>query len=336
MAATIGPADEFAHEPDAPEGENWQENYVWHCWDAQRRSGWYLHLGRIRDHGIVDVRAMTIIDGVVASATLQEPGSDCLAASGLDIDIAAPLERLRIRYAGTGAVGPDGDGFYGARSGDVGFGFDIEMISGHPPVNWSPHDEIAGFDLSFAGNRYEQGARWQGRLWIGDQDIEAQGLLVRDHSWGRRRWTHSNVGGFWIPMVFDGGRRFISGICSTRGAFQSFTVMADENGVVDVSYDNWVRFNAGSLVPRQFDKAEVMRILGGRMQRYRYDGHIHLAFARHASFTDTRHRFGIADMYSTITGPDGLAGFGTLQHFTRSDYAREGFESERARTGACS
>ena len=327
MAASIGSADEFRHEPDAPVGENWQENYVFHCWDAERRSGWYLHLGHIRDQGIVDVRAVTIIDGVIASVTTQEPGSDCLGASGLAIDVVRPLERIAIRFSGRGAVGFDEDGFLGARTGDVDFGFDAEMQSEHPAINWEPHDRIAGFDISFAGNRYEQGARWKGRLRIGDRELEASGLLVRDHSWGRRRWTHSTVGGFWTPMVFDGGRKFISGICSTRGSFQSFTVMADRSGDVDVSYDNWVRFNAGSLVARQFDRAELLRILDGRLERYRYDGHLHLAFARHASFTDARHRFGIADMYSTITGPNGLVGFGTLQHMTRDDYAREGFEN---------
>lgn len=332
MVSTIGPADEFRHQPDAPEGENWQENYVWHCWDAEQRSGWYLHLGHIRDQGIVDVRAMTIIDGIVASVTTQEPGSDCLAATGLDLRVKTAFEQLDLRFAGVGAVGPDADGFFGARDGDVPFGFDVATISEHPPINWEPHDTNAGFDRTYAGNRYEQGARWSGRLWIGDRSIEAAGLLVRDHSWGRRRWTHSNVGGFWIPMVFDGGRKFISGLCSTRGSFQSFTVLADHRGDVNVSYDNWVRINAGSLVPRQFDQAEVMRIFDDRLERYRYDGHIHLAFARHASFTDTRHRFGIADMYSTISGPSGLTGFGTLQHMTRSDYAREGFDREAEAT----
>lgn len=326
MVATITAADEYRHTPDAPEGENWQENYVWHCWDVERRSGWYLHLGRIRDHGLVDVRAMTIIDGVVASATIQAPGDDCLAAPGVDVDIRTAFERIGLRFTGKGAVGPDDDGFYGSRAGDTPFGFDVDTISEHPPINWDPHDSRAGFDLTYAGNRYEQGARWQGRLWIGDQMVEAQGLLVRDHSWGRRRWTHSTVGGFWTPMVFDGGRRFISGLTSTRGAFQSFSVMADRSGDVDVSYDNWVRFNAGSLVARQFDRAELLRVRGEVMERYAYEGHLHLAFARHASFTDTRHRFGIADMYSTVRGPNDLVGFGTLQHMTRSDYAREGFE----------
>jgi len=183
---TVSQSDEFHHDP-VP-GKNWQENYVFHAWDPARNSGWFIHLGHIFDEGLIDVRVSTIIDGEVTSATVQAPGADCLAAPGVDVKAVVPLERLKIRYSGSGARGPDDDGFFGERKGDVPFGFDIEMISEHPAVTWTEVTRKLNMDPLRSGTRYEQGARWKGRLWSGDQVIEAEGLLVRDHSWGPRAW----------------------------------------------------------------------------------------------------------------------------------------------------
>ena len=324
MVDILQSSDEFRHEPES--GVNWQENYVWHAWDADRCSGWYFHLGHIHDEGIVDVRAMVIVDGVVASATVQTSGDDCLGVPGLAADVVRPMEQIRLRYDGMGAVGPDSQGFFGAQSGETAFGFDIEMVSEHQPVNWSPHDAIIGLDPKVAGNHYEAGARWSGRLRVGDREIEAAGLLVRDHSWGARQWSKGTTGGYWAPMVFDGGRRFFSGcIALIDGEWRTFTVQADSGGIVDVSYDNWVRLN-GPLVPRQFNSASLLRFLDGRMERYDYAGQINFAFARHASFKDQgAERRGLADLYSVIRSGEAL-GFGTLQHMTRGGLVQQGFD----------
>lgn len=326
MVDTLIPSDEFRHEPEV--GVNWQENYVWHAWDVDRRSGWYFHLGHIHDEGIVDVRAMVIIDGTVVSATVQASGADCLGAPGLDANVVRPMEETRLRYEGQGHVGRDEDGFYGALSGDVPFSFDIEMTSRHHPVNWSPHDAIIGLDPKVAGNHYELGAQWSGKLRIGDREVEASGLLVRDHSWGARQWTKRTTGGFWAPMVFDNGRRFISGCLSlSHEGWRTFTVKADENGIVDACYDNWIRVN-GPQVPRLFNAASLLRITENGLERYEYEGQRNFAFARHASFNAEEERRGIADLYSVIRfGSD--VGFGTLQHMTRAGLVREGLKDPR-------
>lgn len=321
MVDTLKPSDEFRHEPET--GVNWQENYVWHAWDAERRSGWYFHLGHIHDEGIVDVRAMVIVDGVVTSATVQTAGDDCLGAPGLTANVVSPMERTKLRYDGKGFVGMDEEGFYGGMSGDVPFGFDIEMISEHHPVNWSPHDEKIGLAPEVAGNHYELGARWSGKLYCGDREIEASGLLARDHSWGPRKWTASTAAGFWAPITFDGGRRFISScILLSHGKWSSFTVQADKNGIVDVCYDNWVRVD-GFWVPRGYNSASLLRIFDDGIQRFDYEGQRNFAFARHASFNEKDQRRGIADMYSIVRSGDDV-GFGTLQHLTRGDLVRIG------------
>lgn len=128
----LKPSDEYRHERTIE--PNWQENYVFHAWDPKRRSGWYFHLGHIPDHGIVDVRALVIINGKVTSAITQTAGNDCLAAPGLDINFVKPFERVNIRYDGKGAKGTDEAGWFGNLQGDIDFGFEMDLVSRHQVV----------------------------------------------------------------------------------------------------------------------------------------------------------------------------------------------------------
>jgi hypothetical protein len=324
------PSDEFRHE--AENGVRWQENYVWHCWDAQRNCGWFLHLGRMHDEGMIDVRALVMIDGKATSATFQVGGDDCFGAPGLDVKVDLPLEKMRIRFDGKGAVGTTTDGFHGVLAGNIPFGFDVEMISDHPVVDWGVYTTNAGIDPLIAGNHYEQGARWRGKLWGAGKEIEAEGLLIRDHSWGPRQWQ-GKWWGLWLPMVFDGGRRFISGTAmADNGVWMTFTVLSDSNGVVNVSYDNWFTVT-GPFVPRQYSSAQVLRMGDDFTERYEYEGHAVLAFMRHSSFLDAQGRpikRGITDMYSTVLG-EGKVGFANLQHTVAVSVVEEGFNNPAER-----
>lgn len=322
----LKPSDEFRHERTAE--PNWQENYVWHAWDPVRRSGWYFHLGHIPDHGLVDVRALVIVNGVVTSTVTQSPGTDCLAAPGLDANIITPFERLRMRYDGKGARGPNVAGWYGLKPGDIDFGFEIELNTDHPVVNWTPHFKAAGWgrvDGSDAvlpgqteplagadpGDHYEMGARWKGRVWSGAQTVEAEGLLVRDHSWGPRGWSVRES--FWAPITLDGGRTFISTCSGLWDDWKGFSIYADARGVVNVVPEVWVR-TAGPVVPRQFRYVDLLRRGEGLCEQYRFDAGIHLPMMRHNSFIDNPDdRFGFSHIYATVSGKGHGDGFGTVQ-----------------------
>ena len=323
----LKPSDEFRHERTAE--PNWQENYVWHAWDAKRRSGWYFHLGHIPDHGLVDVRALVIINGRVTSAVTHTQGDDCLAAPGLSPDVITPLEHWKLRYDGKGARGPNESGWYGLRDGDVDFGFDVDVRSKHPAIDWAPYFAKAGWgrhDGSDAilpgqteplagadpGNHYEQGANWKGRIWSGDESVEAEGLLIRDHSWGPRGW--SNSAGFWAPAVLDDGKTLIMSTSGLWDDWKGFSILANENGVVDICYDVWVR-TAGPVVPRQYRYSDVLRRdANGRSQKLRFDAGVHLPMMRHNSFLlDPEERFGFSHMYSTVSSDGHGDGFGTIQ-----------------------
>ena len=46
-------------------------------------------------------------------------------------------------------------------------------------------NEPSGPQMTHA-EHYEQGGTWTGTLRIGDDEVQAGGLFVRDHSWGPR------------------------------------------------------------------------------------------------------------------------------------------------------
>ncbi len=231
-------SDEYAHNPT--DVANWQENYVWHAWNPQTRCGWNLHLGRIAEEGLVDVRAHVIIAGEVTAGSRQEPGDDSFAATGLDVDIDTAFERVRVRYQDVGSRGPDAGGWYGREAGDTPFGFDMQMQTLHPVFDASEYPIVREHLLDAEGNHYEVGAAWTGRLWSGATEIEASGLLVRDHSWGGRTWSWDAL--FWVPMVFDDSRVFgFNWTQRFEGSWTSGSVFLDESGRIDAVDDFWVR-----------------------------------------------------------------------------------------------
>jgi hypothetical protein len=307
-------SDEYAHTP--AQVPNWQENYVWHAWNPETRCGWNLHLGRIVEHGLVDVRAHVIIDGEVTAGSFQEPGDDGFAATGLDVDVQVAFDHVRLRYEGTGSHGPDAGGWFGREAGTTRFGFDVEMRTRHPVFDASAYPIVRDNLLDLEGNHYEVGASWSGRLWSGDTTVEASGLLVRDHSWGGRAWTWDAL--FWVPMVFDESRRFGFNWAQRRdGAWTSGSVFLDETGRVDAVDDFWVRLG-GEPVPRRFDRAEVLRAGPGVLEHYVLSGDIHLPVGRAHS------RVGLSDMYSTVQGAD-RTGFATIQIFPTEAEVERGF-----------
>lgn len=338
----LKPSDEYRHERTSE--PNWQENYVWHAWDPDTRSGWYFHLGHIPDHGMVDVRCCVIINGKVTSIVTQSEGDDCLAAPGLDITFIKEFERVKMRYDSRGARGTDEAGWFGNLPGNTPFGFEMELETKHPVLEWAPHFHVTGWgrvDMSTSilpgqterpegvdpGNHYECAAAWKGKLWSGDDEVVASGLLIRDHSWGPRGWNH--MIGYWPPMVFNEGKTLISGAVGLWDDWQGFSIHVNETGIVDIVDDLWVRFAGGPEIPRQFRTAEVLRQGDGICQKFRFDIGKHMPMMRHNSFlTAPEHRMGFCHVYSTITGGEGFGkGFGTVQLQPTEPQLRKGHEN---------
>jgi hypothetical protein len=311
--------DEYAHQPSGV--PNWQENYVWHAWNPTTRSGWNLHLGNILEENHIDVRAHVVIDGTVTAGSLVEPGAECFAAPSVEVDVIVPFERMRLRFEGLGRTGPDSGGWFGAAAGagTERFGFEIDLVTEHPVFDGAAYP-IFHDSLDVAGNHYEAGARWRGRLWSGDNEVEASGLLIRDHSWGGRVWAWEEV--YWVPMVFDEGRSYRFNWCQrSQGEWRSMSVQTDSTGKVEVADELWIRLG-GRPVPRQFWSAEVLRAGAGGTSKSLLRGDIHLPVRRARSGA----KVGLSDMYSTVLDDWGQ-GFSTVQIFPTADEVAAGFAS---------
>jgi hypothetical protein len=308
--------DEFAHAP--VETTNWQENYVWHAWSPQSRCGWNIHLGNLHEQGVVDVRAHVIINGEVTAGNYQASATECFDVEGIDVDIMAPFERLRIRFSGRGSRGADAGGWFGTGPADVPFSLDIEVTTPHQPFDSSKYPELEGMmDLPGTGNHYELGGTWHGSLRSGHTSVEVSGYLVRDHSWGGRVWNFDDL--FWVPMVFPAERQFIFNLTERHGEkWSSLSVTMGENGVVSEARDIWVRL-AGERRPRQFASAEVLMRGDDATELAVLSGEIHLPIGRALS------RHGLSDMYSHVECA-GRVGFTTVQLFPSEEDVLTGFQ----------
>jgi len=56
---------------EATEESNWQENYAFYGWDADRSCGFYLHLQRVAADGLLDIRVGAGVDGELTATSAK-------------------------------------------------------------------------------------------------------------------------------------------------------------------------------------------------------------------------------------------------------------------------
>lgn len=264
----LGPEVEAFQAPPADLPAGWQENLFFILWDDAHDTGFLTHLQRVPGRGEQEARVVVVVEGEVASATLLAPyGPE--PVPGLEVDFLEPFRRLRVGLDAPLTVGEGPLGLLTTTvGGDVTAAVDLQLESELPVVDFAgPLDAMVGQMASNAGGpqmgrqeHYEQGGRWQGRLRIGDREVEGRGLFVRDHSWGIRH-ERQDFRAFWTASCLDGGRVFCNAIGIPSGdRIVGIGAVADVDGVrftqeVDArfrphagiaSYDSVdVRFGAG-------------------------------------------------------------------------------------------
>jgi hypothetical protein len=225
--------------PPSPCPPGWQENLFVIAWDSSHDSGFLAHVQRVPGRGEQEVRAVVVVDGAVASATLVGPYGPALV-DGLRIDVEEPFRRLRV---GLEAGLTPGEGPLGlltlGQGGDTPVAVDLLLESELPVVDFA-----AGLDAIVGSLRqnahgpqmgrqehYEQGGRWQGTLRVGDRVVSGDGLFVRDHSWGIRS-EQQDFRAFWTASCVDGGRTFCNAIGIPSGdRIVGIGAVADAGGV---------------------------------------------------------------------------------------------------------
>lgn len=300
----VDQAAEFRHEP-GPE-HNWQENYMFLGWDEERQIATYLHLCHLAGHGLIDVKALVAMDGMVVSSDLEHLGSDCLDGQGLDASVTVPLERWKLRYEGRGTVAPAGT--WTAGTGDVPFGYELDLHGRSPAVDWTPLVDLVDFPEKVAKAHYEQGMKLTGRVWMGDRESEISGLLIRDHSWGHREFDFDL--GFWTPMVFGESEYFVCGSSILlNGKWVGLLMHCDPSGTIKVAGEHIARAN-GPLVPGSYDKATVVSVWEDLpYDRFDFDGRLTIPVPYKSLATGGKL---MTDLYSRVTYQDKV-GFGTFQ-----------------------
>jgi hypothetical protein len=157
--------------------------------------------------------------------------------------VLEPLEPFRAWRVAVGAGLHLGPGPLGLLTldgpGDVPAAVDLQLRSELPIVDFAAAlDEVVAemgrhADGPQMGRQehYEQGGTWQGRLRIGDHEVDGSGLFVRDHSWGVRSEQQA-FRAFWTASCLDGGRTFCNAIGVLTGdRVVGIGAVADASGV---------------------------------------------------------------------------------------------------------
>jgi hypothetical protein len=237
--AALGPEVEQLQAPPSPCPAGWQENQFVIAWDTSHDTGFLTHVQRVPGRGEQEVRAVVVVDGTVASATLVGPYGPQLL-DGLTIDVVEPFRRIRVGLRAGLAAGEGPLGLLTLTTGgDVPVAVDLQLESDLPVVDFAAGlDAIVGTLRDNAHGpqmgrqeHYEQGGRWRGTLRVGDREAAGEGLFVRDHSWGIRS-EQQDFKAFWTASCLDGGNVFCNAIgIPTGDRIAGIGAVADADGV---------------------------------------------------------------------------------------------------------
>ncbi|TDD84484.1 hypothetical protein [Actinomadura rubrisoli] len=237
--------DEFVHTPE--DDPDWQENLYFSGLAPGHRAAFEVHVAHFPHRGYVHVAATVGLGGRLVSHIVERPAANFVSVPRLDVEAIEPLRKLRLRYSGQGYDGSpmvQGEGL-------VPFGMDLKMSSPVAPL--TTDDQNAEF--SWADGRYELGADWTGTLWCGSNRVAAQGLGVRDHSWGVRSVVVDAY--WWLPMYFPDPPTFISGLTVLQGGRWRGTCAVSDSDGVRQSGEPWVRPD-GIPLPGAYRSATVV------------------------------------------------------------------------------
>jgi hypothetical protein len=237
---TLTSRDEELHRPPDPLPDNWQENLFYILWNTTTHDGFMMHVQRVPGRKVQEARIVARAGGQSASATLTGPYHVDRPVDGVTLGVTTAFRDLSVRTEFGGSPDPGPMGFIAAHSGgDVPVLVDVRLQSELEPIDFAEGlahiTTLLRTDSSAPqmGDQahYEQGGRWSGLLRVGDVEVEASGLFVRDHSWGVRH-EHNDFSAFWTATCLDEGRVFCNAIGIPKGdGFAGIGAISDRDGV---------------------------------------------------------------------------------------------------------
>ncbi len=184
----VDPADERRHRPDRT--ELWNESYYLDWFTEDASMGGYVRIGFVPNLGgtsgsIWYWACLVEEDGPLVTVIEHEvpiPADDQSLAvrhDGLwaDHDVPEVLDRMSCNLeAFAVALDDPAEVYHGCRGDRVPFGFELDWHTDRGAYQWPP-----------VTPRYEIPCRVDGRVLVGDREIEVDAWGQRDHSWGAAR-----------------------------------------------------------------------------------------------------------------------------------------------------
>ena len=190
----LEPADEFMHENT---GEtNFNESMYFNFFDPGQRLGGFLRIGNRPNEGHAETTVCLYQpDGSVVFNFKRAEISDNsgFEAGGMRFEVEEPFEALHASYRGKACrlarpleMADPRQAF--TSNPFVPVEVDLAITGVGPMVGGERSAATSHQEQQFARGHYEQHHRARGRVRIGDDDREFEGLGLRDHSWGPRSW----------------------------------------------------------------------------------------------------------------------------------------------------
>ena len=212
----LDPVDEYNHPPEAV--SNFNESAYYNIYDGKQKVGGWFRIGNRVNEGHAEVSiCLYLPDGKVGFMyhRAQITSNAEHSAGGARFEIVEPFKRQRVTYSGKVAVlANPNDMLNPAKAFKENPILDCEVeldYNGLSPMYGGEHlnDDGSPIELdtktAMARAHFEQHVAARGRIRVGEQSWQIDGLGLRDHSWGPRYWQ--NIYWYrWLPISL--GRDF--------------------------------------------------------------------------------------------------------------------------------
>lgn len=194
----LAPADELSHAPSTD--SNFNESVYVNGWDPIARLGGWMRIGNRANEGYAELSVCLYLPGGRVACQFQRPpisDSSGFGVGGLNYQVIEPFKSVAMKYDGEVMVLDDPQilrdpkrMFKTAPRAQCEVDFQLSGVSPMHGGEPTRPDQETLYGRDFSLGHFNQHTRTRGRIRVGDESWEFDGLGWRDHSWGPRFWTN--------------------------------------------------------------------------------------------------------------------------------------------------
>lgn len=207
------PEDDYMHPLE--EAENFNESMYFNVFDRDQKIGGWFRLANRPNEGRGEMSCCIYLPDGRIGFMFRRPerhDNEALDGGGMTFTVVEPHKRMSLKYRGKLCVLADpqqmsdpAEAFKNNPivAAEIDLEFDgVSPMFGGEAVNLDGSQIEQDAESSFARGHTEQHTRGTGRIVVGDESFEINGLGLRDHSWGPRYWQ-AIYWYRWLPMNFS-------------------------------------------------------------------------------------------------------------------------------------